>query len=307
LFDLPRLKPGDRVFGKWTGTVYYIERKLGEGANGSVYLARSPTGPSSCALKIGLDPYELQSEMNALQSLSKLQPAHPHITFPCFYETDDYECLGETYPFYTMSFVSGVPVSKVAMTQGSAALLRCGMLLLNALRCLHGNGWAFGDLKGENVLVTAGGEPALVDFGGATPFGRAVKQYSELYDRGYWRAGERTAEASYDMFSFAVLMLEAAEGRSRIQALAEHTGRRSKETLLALADGSAALRPVSSCLKRMLGGEYARIDEALRDWEHGLKHCAPSGRNAQTANWSVYWFAGAAVSFIASVCWIVLK
>ncbi len=271
-------------------------------------MTRSSSGSSSCALKIGLDVYDLQSEMNALRMLATLRTERPHATFPQLFQADDWDFLGAAFPFYTMTFIPGVPIAQFAKVYGIGALLRSGSLLLKALRDLHELGWAFGDLKSDNVLVGAGGKPALIDFGGATPFGRAVKQYSELYDRGLWRSGGRTSEPSYDLFSFCVLMLEGAGELNRLKALFEQADRRNAGALQALVDGCSALRPVSDCLKRMIRGEYGRLDEALKDWENACGDRALKiRRKAGVADWSAYWLTGSAAAFAVSLWWVLLK
>ena len=65
------------------------------------------------------------------------------------------------------------------------------MQLLNDLDKLHQNGWVFGDLKPENLIVT-GPPPKIrcIDVGGTTIKGRAIKEFTEFYDRGYWGLGQ---------------------------------------------------------------------------------------------------------------------
>jgi serine/threonine protein kinase len=313
-YKLARLKPGDLLVGKWKGVTYRIERTLGEGANGSVYLARSLFGSSPCvfALKIGHDMYALQSEMNALKALLDLHRqsgsgnGSGQAIFPRIYETDDCEMEAGIYPFYTMTFVSGIPLREHVKTQGNKVLLRCGRSLLESLRQLHACGWAFGDLKSGNVLAGPAGEAQLIDFGGTTKYGDAVRQYTELYDRGYWRCGERTSEAAYDLFSFAILMLEASGAEARLKSLARQSNRRNMAALLALADDSIELNSVAPCLKRMIRGEYFSIDAALADWDNGLKLPA-ANRSGTIAEWTLWWFAASAASFAASLWWIAAK
>ena len=82
---------------------------------------------------------------------------------------------------------------------------------LNDLDKLHENGWVFGDLKPENLIVT-GPPPRIrcIDVGGTTMQGRAIKEFTEFYDRGYWGLGSRKAEPSYDLFAVAMIMINTA-------------------------------------------------------------------------------------------------
>ncbi len=80
--------------------------------------------------------------------------------------------------------------------------------LLSDLEQLHQNGWVFGDLKPENLIVT-GPPPHIrcIDVGGTTMKGRAIKEFTEFFDRGYWGMGSRKADPSYDLFSVAMIIL----------------------------------------------------------------------------------------------------
>src|SRR5690625_7837976 len=80
--------------------------------------------------------------------------------------------------------------------------------LLNNLEDLHQSGWVFGDLKTDNLLIMSSPpQVSWVDVGGTTQMGRAIKEYTEFYDRGYWSMGTRRAVPSYDLFYFVMVFL----------------------------------------------------------------------------------------------------
>src|SRR5690606_3371376 len=83
--------------------------------------------------------------------------------------------------------------------------------LLTELEKLHQEGYIFGDLKPDNLIV-AGPSPKirLLDVGGVTKIGRSVKEFTSFYDRAYWGAGSRKAEPSYDLFSLAMVFFHVA-------------------------------------------------------------------------------------------------
>ena len=39
--------------------------------------------------------------------------------------------------------------------------------------------------------------------------GRAIKEFTEFYDRGYWGLGSRKADPAYDLFAVAMIMINA--------------------------------------------------------------------------------------------------
>jgi len=289
-----RLRAGDRVESRWSGRTITVERFLGEGANGSVYAARLPDGPSHCALKIGNDVYALQSEINALQSVGG--------DAPTLLMADDGTCRGVTFPFYIMSFVHGSPLGETTFGGDEDALLAFGGRLLGQLGALHAAGWAFGDMKPGNVMVGRQGEARLVDYGGATRFGQSVKQFTELYDRGYWKLGGRKADASYDLFAFAVVMLEAAGLGGRVRAIAGSARRDKAKELVALVDESPALARAANVLRRLLRGECRDAGSALDAWRDAAAKPRPAP--AAGERWPAYWFAGASAAFAGVVWWM---
>jgi len=75
--------------------------------------------------------------------------------------------------------------------------------LAASLSAVHRAGFAYGDLKPENVLLTAGGHVKLTDFGGARPVTdaargavRAERNVLRRLPDGSWRAGLKSAAAT---------------------------------------------------------------------------------------------------------------
>ncbi|MEB3103273.1 protein kinase domain-containing protein [Ferviditalea candida] len=253
---------GAIITGKWHGRNYRILRILGEGANGKVFLASAGAGKNLCAVKIGYDPLDLQSEINVLKSLSRSDRRNDF-----FLDADDFAYKGQTYPFYVMKFIQGIRFDEFLQTYGQDWLYITAYRLLSKLNRLHRQGWIFGDLKNENVLVAGYGHIELIDYGGVTQTGRSIKQFTEFYDRGFWNAGLRTAEEGYDLFSFALLILQLADDRKQLERLrAQLPQNRSAEDLLEVARSSPACAPVFPFLAKALQGRYVSSDEALEEW-----------------------------------------
>src|SRR5699024_1968970 len=113
-----------------------------------------------------------------------------------------------TFYLYVIEYVQGYSINSFMKRRGYECVGVFMLQLLGDLQKLHETGWVFGDLKVENLIVTSP-TPRIrwIDVGGTTQMGRAVKEYTELYDRGYWGLGTRRAEASYDLFSLAMVFL----------------------------------------------------------------------------------------------------
>ena len=143
-----------------------------------------------------------------------------------------------------------------------------GYRLLTKLSELHERGYIFGDLKSDNILVSGYGTTELIDYGGLTRFGKAVRQYTELYDRGYWRAGARSADAGYDLFAFAVLCLELADRSGQALVRLSSDAERSVSKLVHLAEQLPACRIVTPVLKACLTGEMRSVEAARVAWRN---------------------------------------
>ncbi|MBS4175757.1 protein kinase family protein [Bacillus sp. FJAT-49736] len=198
-----RFQSGTVITGKWNKNHYTLIRELGSGANGVVYLAEGRQG--YIALKMSNDTMSITSEVNVLKSFSKVQGS---TLGPSLLEIDDWEKQGKRVPFYVMEYIHGPDLLTFIQKKGHAWTGVLMLQLLKDLESLHREGWVFGDLKPENLIVT--GPPTrirCIDVGGTTLLGRAIKEYTEFFDRGYWQAGSRKAEPSYDLFAVAMVMI----------------------------------------------------------------------------------------------------
>ncbi|HEX7065144.1 MAG TPA: protein kinase [Bacillales bacterium] len=198
--------PGTIIRGKWHHCKYRAVRLLGRGANGNVYLAESPNG--RVAVKIGRESMSITSEVNVLKQFSRVQG---NVLGPSLIDVDDWVTADGTHPFYVMEYLQGQPLLSFIRAKGEEWIGILTVQLLADLDRLHREGWVFGDLKPDNLLVS--GPPPRVrwfDVGGTTLIGRSIKEYTEFFDRGYWGLGSRKAEPSYDLFAVAMIMLNSA-------------------------------------------------------------------------------------------------
>ncbi|WP_203364413.1 phosphotransferase [Bacillus sp. REN10] len=194
------LSRGTVIRGKWHKQTYIVERELGRGATGTVFLVKGKDG--SLALKLS-SQLSITSEINVLKAFNKVQGSS---LGPYLVDEDDWEAGGQTYPFYVMEYIQGPTLSSFIEKKGASWIGVLLLQLLENLQALHQEGWIFGDIKPDNLLVA--GPPfrlRCIDVGGTTKQGRAVKEYTEFFDRGYWGAGSRTADPAYDVFAAAMV------------------------------------------------------------------------------------------------------
>lgn len=288
------------VTGKWRQQRYRIEKLLGEGANGKVYLVERDR--VWYAMKVGMDTVDLQSEINVLQSLAAQRRKGKEAFL---YDVDDLQMPGgKEYPFYIMRYVRGVTLPNYLAQHGMEWFPLLGLHLLNKLADLHRAGWVFGDLKAENVMALDYGHVELIDFGGVTEAGRSVRQFTEIYDRGYWNMGSRSADGAYDLFSFAVLCIQLHEPKKLLQLMKEQLPQyRSAEELLRLAAGSAGLKPYSAWLEKALKGQFKDTASAAEVWRQIL-HRRGKLRPASVPLWIKGLFAVSLLLLAGTIYWL---
>jgi predicted Ser/Thr protein kinase len=201
-----KVSSGTVITGKWYSNKYRIIKELGYGANGIVYLATWKN--THVALKMSDNGMSITSEVNVLKSFAKVQGS---ALGPSLLDVDDWKTSQGQISFYVMEYIQGPDLLTFIQQKGKSWTTVLFLQLLNDLNKLHDNGWVFGDLKPENLIVT-GPTPRIrcIDVGGTTIQGRAIKEFTEFYDRGYWGLGSRKADRGYDLFAVAMIMINTA-------------------------------------------------------------------------------------------------
>ncbi|WP_307152165.1 serine/threonine-protein kinase [Robertmurraya andreesenii] len=203
LKNLCRFVPGTIIIGKWHQNRYTILKELGSGANGIVYLAQFHN--QKVAIKMSDNGMSITSEVNVLKSFAKVQGSS---LGPSLIDVDDWVVKNHNISFYVMEYIAGPDFLSFISQKGKGWTEVLILQLLSDLHTLHEKGWVFGDLKPENLIVM-GPPPRIrcIDVGGTTIQGRAIKEFTEFYDRGYWGLGSRKAEPTYDLFAVAMIII----------------------------------------------------------------------------------------------------
>lgn len=255
--DTNKLHPGTLISGKFKGNTYTIKRKLGEGAIGAVYLCER--NQKYYALKISEKQTSITLEVNVLKALEQVQGRS---LGPALFDVDDWIVpQGGKYSFYVMEFVKGKSVAAFIQQHGTAWIAPLMMQLIERLEALHEAGWIFGDLKADNLIVsTSPPHIRWIDVGGITQIGRAIKEYTEFYDRGFWGMGTRKAEPSYDLFALAMVFLQIYYPKQFTRP--EHD---KGKYLLKKVDQIKELKPFAGILKKAIVGKYRTASEMKQE------------------------------------------
>lgn len=254
---------GTRIRGKWHQNEYIVKKRLGMGAIGAVYLCVN--NGRYVALKVSEQNTSITIEVNVLRALQKVQGNH---LGPSLYDVDDWvNPHGKTYSFYVMEYIRGMRMDRFIHTHGSIWIGPFLLQLLHDLEGLHRAGWVFGDLKLDNLLIeTHPPRIRLIDVGGTTQKGRAIKEYTEFYDRGYWGLGSRKAEPSYDLFALVMVCLHVFYPKRF-----DHRGD-SLPFLRKKITSIRALVPYQACFDKALQGTYKTSTQMREDIIYIVAH-----------------------------------
>ncbi|MGE3776906.1 MAG: serine/threonine-protein kinase, partial [Pirellulaceae bacterium] len=210
----PRL-PGD----------YTIERELGQGGMGVVYLARQKSLQRDIAIKVLRPAHQkfrnlVDRFLHEAQHLAKLR--HPHIV--AIHEIGDAE--GE--PYFTMDYVAGESLTErlrrgpLSPTQAVELFKQIALGVQHA----HKHGVVHRDLKPANILLNCEGEAFVTDFGLA----RQMQQDSSLTQTGevlgtpqYMAPEQARGETSLigeatDVHALGLILFEMLTGRPAFEA-----------------------------------------------------------------------------------------
>ncbi len=167
--------PGDIVDG-----FYRVERLLGKGSYGLVYLVSTPEmdgyPPMQFALKL-LKLWEVPEEVRPpLMARFDMEFQTGQIDSP-FLVCSRYHGMEQGNPYIVMDYCPGGDLLQLAANT-AVDMPRVAACTLLGLRALHANGKVHRDLKPENVLIKADGTYALTDFGIAGDRNRRLTQTS---------------------------------------------------------------------------------------------------------------------------------
>jgi serine/threonine protein kinase len=156
--SLPQLDAQERRCGP-----YRLLKVVGRGGMGAVYLAERVDGEVAQRVAIKLLPPgagDTQRErfLQERQILASL--VHPNIA-----RMFDAGHTDSGQPFLAMEYVEGQPIDAFAAEVGVRQKIELFRKVCAATGYLHRNLVVHRDLKPSNILVTADGEPKLLDFG----------------------------------------------------------------------------------------------------------------------------------------------
>lgn len=198
---------------------YEIERELGRGGMGVVFLARDvrldrPVAIKTLPVHLAGDPATRERFLREARTVARL--SHPSIV--PIYRADE---LGD-FVFFVMAFVGGESLAQRVRRAGPlspAALVPLLMDVALALGYAHANGVVHRDVKGENILLDEGGSRAMMtDFGiarvaQATPMTQTGTVLGTVSHMSPEQVAGDTIDGRSDLYSCGVVAFHALTGR----------------------------------------------------------------------------------------------
>lgn len=195
--------------------LYYVERELGRGGMGSVYLAMDKMLQRKVALKVMLRDYS--DDADFVQRFQREAQAAACMNNP--YVVQVYAFGKENgLPYIAMEFVGGGSLGQEIKAAGGAGLdplhvMRVGWQIAQGLDCAADHHLLHGDLKPDNVLYDDERRAKLADFGLAAMQGNA----NEIWGTPFYVSPEvlrrKNVDFRADMFSFGCTLYHALTGR----------------------------------------------------------------------------------------------
>lgn len=227
---------------------YEVEREIGRGGMGIVYLAsytenfESESFTRKFALKTispeqKLDAKSIKKLLLEIKTVAELE--HPNIARFLDIGTSE-----RGKPFFVMEFIDGLPVTEYCDKNKLSVRERLEFFrqILSAINYSHRKGFIHCDIKPNNIIVNSQGTPKVIDFGIASKYGEFIGNKSihttspqtsdtskQFYTTFFQNAftinyaspeqikGERNLTEATDIYALGVVLYELLTGQLPIR------------------------------------------------------------------------------------------
>src|SRR5256886_10766580 len=216
----------DRLFLDFQGAVagrYSLERELGRGGMGVVYLAREVRLDRPVAIKLlppskASDPKLRERFLREARTAAKL--SHPNVI-----PIHAVEEIAE-FVFFAMAYIEGETLTERVRNRGPLAPSEASRVLRDvawALAYAHGQGVIHRDVKPDNILLENGGRVLVADFGIASAVaGAGALTTGEVVGTPEFMSPEQAlgepVDARSDLYSLGVVGYFACSGALPFEA-----------------------------------------------------------------------------------------
>ncbi|MCR5414468.1 MAG: serine/threonine protein kinase [Kiritimatiellae bacterium] len=192
---------------------FLLERELGRGGMGGVYMGRDKMLDRPVAVKVMLKEYG--NDAAFVEKFKREAQAAARLIHPNIAQVYSYG-ISDGMPYIAMELVAGGSLDGLMKVHGAEIdvprVMKICEQVAQALRCAADQGLVHGDVKPENVLLDANGNAKLVDFGLAA----MQKDTNEIWGTPYYIAPEKVKKEPVDyradMYSLGGTIYHALTG-----------------------------------------------------------------------------------------------
>ena len=192
---------------------FLLERELGSGGMGGVYMGRDKMLDRPVAVKVMLR--ELGSDAEFVEKFKKEAQSAARLIHPNIAQVYSYG-ICDGMPYIAMELASGGSLYSVMNANPGktdiARVIKICQQVAQALQCASDQGCVHGDVKPENILLDANGNAKLVDFGLAA----MQKDTDEIWGTPYYISPEKVRKEPVDfradMYSLGGTLYHALTG-----------------------------------------------------------------------------------------------
>lgn len=199
---------------------YTIERLIGSGAMGNVFLGRDPDLDRQVAIKTvrdhGLDRTALETYLARFKNEARAAARLQHSNIVAVYDVGEDPNVG---PYLVFEYIAGSSLKSILQSRGPlppSQVLSLGEQVARAIDAAHDASILHRDIKPDNVLVTEEGRAKLADFGIARLPDAALTREGQFLGTPCYAAPETLTKGEYsatsDLFSFAAMLYEFVTG-----------------------------------------------------------------------------------------------
>ena len=213
------------LVGQLIGERYQVERRIGEGGMGQVYLARHVLMGRACALKV-MSP-ALSRDPDAVSRFNREATNASRITHPNVCAVYDFGLTADGMVYLAMEYVEGQALSDVLERSSPMPVARAAKLITQCaagLEAAHELGIVHRDLKPDNIMVMSARDretAKLVDFGIAKAIqgdaGQRVTRTGFVVGTPEYMAPEQLAgdplDGRSDQYALALVFYRAITGQ----------------------------------------------------------------------------------------------
>ena len=192
---------------------FLLERELGSGGMGGVYMGRDKMLDRPVAVKVMLK--ELGSDAEFVEKFKKEAQSAARLIHPNIAQVYSYG-ICDGMPYIAMELASGGSLYSIMNANPGKTdiprVIKICQQVAQALQCASDQGCVHGDVKPENILLDANGNAKLVDFGLAA----MQRDTDEIWGTPYYISPEKVRKEPIDfradMYSLGGTLYHALTG-----------------------------------------------------------------------------------------------